>query len=307
MWDSEPLFEKAAVYFGRAYASEREGDEFPLYVTLGFELLARAALANVHPALLADPKDGEHLLFAFGFVGPKSGQPKSIPMKSVLHRLVVVLEDFTDEDFKFATSIIEMRNGELHSADMPFDSFKPAVWLPELLRLCELLSVASGKTLIDLLGSEDAKTASEMIAALDDTLRGEALKAIAKAKKAFDLLEVADRESLAEKAHQFSCANAAWADRVVACPACGSEALVSGKPGRVVETVANEGEIEEKTEVLPAALNCVACGLKLTKHGHLFHSGLGGLYTVKVAVEPVDYFGIEFDPADYFEPEYGND
>ncbi len=307
IWNSDPLFEKAAVYFARAYSADREGDEFPLYLTLGFELLARAALARVHPALLADPAQGENLMFAFGFAGPAKGQPKSIPMKSVLHRLVVVVDDFSDDDFKFATSVIEVRNGELHSADMPFESFGPGIWLPQLLRISNVLCLSMGKSLEDLVGVADAKTATEMIEGLDDVLKGEALKAVASAKSAFDTLDEENQTTRYSLALEYTEANAGWADRKITCPACGSDALLKGKALRVVDTVATEGEIEEKTEVMPTALHCEACGLSLSKNGHLFHLGLGALYMATDTIDPVDYFGIEFDPSDYFEPEYGND
>lgn len=307
IWGADELFEKAAVYFARAYASDRDGDEFPMYLTLGFELLARAALARVHPALLADPQQGENLMFAFGFAGPSSGQPKSIPITSVLRRLVVVYDSFTDQDFKFGTFVIEMRNGELHSADLPFETFKPGTWLARLLRTCDVLCQGMGKSLEDLLGVADAATARDMIAGLDEKLKGEALKAVADAKSAFEALDEAGQTAQSALSHDYATANCGWADRIVACPACGSDALLKGKPLRVIETAPNDGEIQEKTEVMPVGLRCEACGLNLTNTGHVFHAGLGGLYTATETLDPVDYFGIEFDPSDYFEPEYGND
>jgi len=306
-WDSDGLFNKAAMYFARAYSSDREGDEFPLYLTLAFEFLARAALAKVHPVLLADPQTGENLLFAFGYPVPGGGQPRSVPMKTVLHRLVVVIDEFTEQDFKFATSVIEMRNGELHSGDMPFSTFKPGVWLPDLLRVSQVFCGFLGRTLEDLLGPEDATTAQELIAGLDNSVKGGALQAVARAREAFNALDGNKQEELLESGGAEARLMQRWDDRLVACPSCGADALLRGKQLRIVETVATEEGLEEKTEMLPTSLKCFACGLQLTGHGQLHHVELGGLFTTTMMIDPTDYFGIEFDPGEYFEPEYGND
>lgn len=115
------MFNKAAAYFQRAATFDRESIEYPLFLTLGFELLGRSALARTHPALLADPSAGENLLFAFGF--QRTARPKSVPIKTVFHRLTVVLPNWSQEDYKFATSIMDARNAELHSADAAFTQF----------------------------------------------------------------------------------------------------------------------------------------------------------------------------------------
>ena len=58
---------------------------------------------------------------------------------------------------------------------------------------------------------------------------------------------------------------------------------------------------------MPVSLACSVCGLNLSKHGHLYHLGLGDVFTVTELLEPGDYFELAPDPADYYEPDYGND
>ena len=304
-WDSSSLFEKACVFFQRAYAGERHDDGFPLTVIMGFELLARAALAKVHPVLLADPQQGENLLYALGF--PGKGQPRSLPIKSVLHRLTVVVDDFTDRDFKFATSILEMRNAELHSAELAFETYKVSAWLPDLLRLSRVLCAFLDRPLEELLGEEEADAANKMIEGLKESLKTEALEAVATAKKAFEELEVEDRLERIKVAKKNIPASLGWADRAVDCPACGAVAGLRGKVIRVVETRATDEGVEETSAIMPVALKCGSCGLELSKHGHLLHLGLAEQTTKTAVIDPVEYFGIEFDPEDYFEPDYGND
>src|SRR3978361_204773 len=65
-WDSDLLWEKTKLFAVRARQGEQEGVLFPFWSILALELLARTVVAAVHPVLLADPKDGENLLYAFG-------------------------------------------------------------------------------------------------------------------------------------------------------------------------------------------------------------------------------------------------
>lgn len=306
IWDSTKLFEKAAVYLQRANAENRDDDSyFALGVTLGFEFLARAALANVHPALLADPQSPDSLLHVFGFPGKKS--PKSVPMKTVLHRLTIVLEDFSTDDFSFATSIIEMRNAELHSDELPFEVFKREAWLPQLMRLCRVLCETQGKSLEDLVGSEEVGAVEQQIGTLEDQLKKEAHDVVRQRKTSFDELEVESRLERVKQAKEEAADRRTWQDRVVKCPSCGSDALLSGKVVRSLPPNVTEDGVEERAVIMPTSLECFACELTLTKYGYLFHLGFGDQQIVESWKDPVEYFGIEFNPEDFFEPDYGND
>ena len=58
---------------------------------------------------------------------------------------------------------------------------------------------------------------------------------------------------------------------------------------------------------LPIGLACFGCGLKLKEHAHMHGIGLGDQFVTRDVLDPKEYYEIEFDPADYFEPDYGND
>ncbi len=57
-WSHDGLWAKAVIYAQRATDEDRDGPLFPLWATLALEFVARACLAKVHPALLADPREG---------------------------------------------------------------------------------------------------------------------------------------------------------------------------------------------------------------------------------------------------------
>jgi hypothetical protein len=61
-WSSDALWNKAKLYIGPAFTGDRDSETFPFFAAIGLEFLARAALARVHPSLLADPQDGNNIL-----------------------------------------------------------------------------------------------------------------------------------------------------------------------------------------------------------------------------------------------------
>src|ERR1035438_5591571 len=99
-WERDPLWAKSRLFFERALNTRREDPAFGLWCSLGLELLARAALASISPALLAEP-DREHknLLHAIHrqFEIP---QPKSINASLVFQLCAKIFPTFTSEDSK---------------------------------------------------------------------------------------------------------------------------------------------------------------------------------------------------------------
>ena len=316
IWDFDVLWEKAKLYVARAATEEQEGPLFPFWSILALELLARAVLASVHPALLADPRDGSNLLYAFGHGQPE--RPRSVPAATVFKRCAVVVEDFTEGDVNGAIGLIELRNEELHTGGTPFAGLKTGVWLADYYRLCEILLRAVKKNLNDLFTDEEAKAAETMIAAAAEALESEVKQYVADTRKAFEALDAEEQErrlALGAKAVE------ELADRallpqdiglVVDCPSCGGKAWVSGEFVRAGEPQAREESIVQEIVKIPTGLQCPACGLTLTGHGRMHVLGLGGLFTGEVHEDPASFYNIEFDIsqidlADLYEPDYGND
>ena len=167
-WSHESLWLKAKLYATRAAEQDRQTPLFGFWSALTLELLGRSALASVHPSLLADPR-GDDVLYAVGF--QSTSPPKSVPAKTVFNRCVVVIDNFTEDDFKSAQTFMMRRNAELHSGTLAFDSFPTEVWLAEYYRLCDLLLRAQNKTLGRLFGGEEARAARRMIRAAATDVR----------------------------------------------------------------------------------------------------------------------------------------
>ena len=93
--------------------------------------------------------------------------------------------------------------------------------------------------------------------------------------------------------------------RLVACPACTAQSLVTGKTVRSTEPRLEDELILQDHVVLPTKLECFSCGLTLDDHAKLHVLGIGGQYTATEEHDPVEFHHI--DPADYFEADYGNE
>ena len=295
VWDEQALWNKAKLFADRAVQADRDGSDFPLWATLALELLARAALAHVHPALLADPRQGANLLYAFR-LGTMSA-PKSVPAKTVFTRCKDIVPLFTDQEEKLCMSLVERRNSELHSGELAFEQFSTATWLVDYFATCKILVDFQGKTLEELFGPDEAAAANEMVDDVATTTRAAVNTKITAAKIEFRAL--ADDEQTARLQRQSPLHEVTNTEQP--CPACGGHALVLGKVVRAEEPTTDDGTLFRIIHVLPTMLVCAACNLILNDHGELHAADLGGQYTVTETLDPTELFSF------YEEPDYGND
>jgi len=295
IWNEQALWQKAKLFASRAFELDREESVFPLWAILAMELLARATLAHVHPALLADQRNGDNLLYAFGY-GTESA-PKSVPAKTVLSRCSKIVPRFTEREERQCKALIERRNAELHSGELAFESFSTASWLAEYFMACRVLVEFQGKTLEELFGPDEAAAANEMIDNVAGTVRDAVKQKIADAETAYSSL-AEDEQTVRKKREE---PPRHLTSRAQECPACRNSAMLSGKIVRADEPRTADEILYRDLHVLPTTLVCSACGLMLRDHGELHAAGLGGQYTVSEELDPVDHFGF------YEEPDYGND
>ena len=306
LWNSDGLWEKARVAVGRAQEDEFDGGDRGLWYVLALEYLARATLANVHPVLLADPQEGKNILYAFGVLTEK---PKSVPAKTVFMRCQSLVTDFTEEDFKLSLALAELRNEELHSAGLPFEAYPLRVWQADFYRIALKLCNSLGHGLVELFGAEEAAAAELMLERRAADVLHEVQEAISASRRAFMTLTAEEQEvrrGIAAVARRVP-RRAPTTD--VACPACGSRAQLRGEGTREMPPAFDEetSEVLVRTIAVPVGLECPACGLALEGHARLSAAEMGGEFVVESRYSPVDYFGIEIDPEEYFEEDYGND
>ena len=162
-WEKEPQWAKARLFFERAFEEPREDPLFGLWCSLGLELLARAAIASVNPALLAEPDpDHKNVLQALNLV-PAGGPRKSLGIARVLNLCRTVFPKFSEDDRKVALALANRRNDELHSGASAFTEYPPNEWLVSFYHACGSLTDSMGETLESLFGKPEADLATEVL------------------------------------------------------------------------------------------------------------------------------------------------
>lgn len=298
--DPNALLLKAERYIQQISALGSDDWEYALWSSLSLEFLARAALANISPALLAETdKNWTSLYHALGFTPTEERfSPKSISVSDVFKRLTAILPNFTKEHENFGILHTGRRNAELHSGELAFDGVKGSEWQPRFYQTCAILLESMGMSLRDFVGADEASAAEKLIAAAADD-SAKAVKGEVEARK-----KVWHAKSDKERA-DLSAQAAVWATRQdghrVICPACASQALVIGDPISAPIQKLHDGEITETQEHLPERFGCFACRLKINGLSRLIVVGLGERYKKTQIYDAAEYYRPEDDYAGYEE------
>jgi hypothetical protein len=302
-WSASALYDKARLYMSRAHEQPVDSQLFAFWASLSLELLCRAALAKVHPVLLADPREDGNLLYAFGVQPAKP--PRSIVTKAIVIRCTALVDGFTEEMATHCALMADRRNAELHSGVVGFDAFDNAAWLPATYEVINVLLKHLGVSFVEFLGEEHAATAVEMLRDRRAAIKKEVLDRIQAAKAVYRELPTEERlrreARWSERREEVLKANSAH--RETKCPACGSSAIMSGNrvsrgPVRIDES---SNKIEREVRILPTTFRCPHCQLKLDGFQEMRQAGLGTVYTVIEEEDPVEFFGI--DPSEYIDPD----
>src|SRR5664279_1233380 len=152
--ESEALYAKSTVYISRGLRARTAGDneEYQLWASLALELLGKAALAKVHPALVADPQHYQSLFAACG--RQLSPDIKTIGANTLFERLSHIEKAFDSRHQKFCVQMALRRNAELHSGESPFSGMSPEAWEREFWGAMETVLAMQDETLESWLGAE---------------------------------------------------------------------------------------------------------------------------------------------------------
>lgn len=316
-WAADVLKAKACLYGKRAHDQQIQSALFGFWMTLSLELLARAALAKIHPVLLADPREEGNLHYAFG-ITPK-GNVKSVQAKTVFARCSVLVPGFTDQMSAHCLILADRRNRELHTGAAAFEGLDASTWLPQTYEVMEVLLTHLSDDFTGLFGAEQARVAQAMLKDRRTQIKADVQNKISEARRVFTALGGEEKSTLISKGQE---ALNIWVARSplrksTKCPACGFNAALAGEsqsrgPVHIDE---KKGTITRELRVLPHALNCPVCKLKLSGYQELLEAKIGQVFTTKEEEDPIEFFGIV--PEDHvdidelirshFEPDYNNE
>lgn len=301
-WERDPLLAKARLYVERGLEYSREDPQFGLWCAFGLELLARAAVASVSPALLAEPtSDQKSLLHALGKGDPRTG-PKSIAVAQVIRLCQYLFKEFSAEDATAALALINRRNEELHTGASAFDEYTTRQWIGGFYRCCKSLASVLGEPLETILGPDEAAVAMGMLTEIEKEVRQRVNRLAASHRDVFQSRSVEERDA------QFAAAKAAVDKLVhqrhhrVDCPSCGANATVQGDtfgPVRVTHDEDDDGmaEVVVRQAVVPRNFLCQACGLRLDGYAELLAANLGDQYSRTTRYTPSEFYEL-IDPND---------
>lgn len=310
-WATDTLYNKAKLFALRAHDEPVDSSLFAFWMSLALELLARSALSQIHPVLLADPREQDNIHYAFGII-PKN-VPKSIPAKALFARCSILISGFTDKMSAHCLIVADRRNSELHSGVAAFEGIDNSKWLPATYEVMEILLTHLKRDFADFLGDQEG-VAVETLKDRKDTIKKDVQEKLAAARRSY---EKQSDEYKQEKSATGIAATESWLKgqrlrRKSTCPACGNTAVVSGEtvgrsPVRIDE---DANVIRREVRVLPNRLRCGFCNLSLSSYQELKEAGLGSIYTIGEEEDPIEFFGIE--PEDYVDVEeivrkYGED
>lgn len=287
-WSVDALIAKARLSSERMHSSEASGSDHALWSAITLELLARAALASISPALLADERNWRNLSFAMG-ISPtaKKFTPISIGIKEVIARLAELDSQTTQEIQNFCAIHFDKRNGELHSGELSFADYRSSSWLPKFYQASQVFLEKASLKIEDFF--PDPKHVAALIASLNDKAAESVREDIEAYKKVWAGKAVTERELLAKQAE-------IWANRQtghrVKCPACGCRSLLNGTATGPVQTLFDDDEIRQKQTYIPSSFECIACGLKIAGFSKLAACHLGDAFTATTSTEPSEFFGL---------------
>jgi len=275
-WDSTQLFLKAKAYSDRANSFDHGEPEFPLWSALALELLARSALTKLHPVLNADPRDEGNIFFGLGL--PSTTQPRSLPAHSVFLRLEKLVPGFGKAQRELCDFVTLLRNEELHSAGVPFETLKESQWLPRYYEVCTVLCTFLGSSLEGFLGGDLTKPAEGMVNSLKEEILKAVKTRIAEHSRAFSARSSEEQVALRVKTAAAATGLKSW-QRKETCPACGSDGILAGDLIQELEPEYADGVLYITEEYLATGFDCAACELVLRRVEEITVAGIEPRFT----------------------------
>ena len=163
-FDYDSLFDKSRLLIEKSIAARNanQSDDCQLWAAFAQEILAKAALARIHPALVADPGCSDSLFAACGRSTDNRKRLRSIPAKKTYDRIRTLFQEFDSEKVKFCEEMANSRNAQLHSGETPYAD-EDLKWVPKYWSACIVLLELQGKSLTDWIDDNEAVGIEEVV------------------------------------------------------------------------------------------------------------------------------------------------
>lgn len=295
-YSPDGFWNKAVLFINRATepTENRTDDEARLWASLAFEQIAKWTLADISPALVADPVNdgGSQLLSALEL--KDNSKPVTAAAKTVFKRCSEIVKPFS---YQAAMRIAAARNEYLHGTGIEIVALPDDVWWPKFWSLVKILLTSRQHALDDLVDphrvsqiEEELNKNERQIAEEYETLTGAAETRLRRLSSGtLTTAEVAELDRRARHIH-FSTYTAD-----AHCPVCESIGQVGADDYTSRDLVWDENGVAVEVTFYPDYFFCDNCYLVLERYELIELSELDSEFTA-------------FDEvSDYGFAEYGND
>lgn len=293
-FDYDAIWLKAVTFINRALDDSEDFDERALWAACSLELLGKASLAKVNPALIADiAADGNSLLIATGLHDDASTFV-SVQAKTVFRRCQSLTKQF---DLGRALKIAANRNGYLHSG-APFCTTIPAsTWWEQFWPLVSILLAAQDKELADFVGADRVQEIDQILTRSKQHAEQRCQTLIDRANLAYQRRQRGELLPAEIAAIRTRVSGHFPYSTTYTCPACSNVGALRGSTTLNVEDVFDYDEegtyVYSVSEIASEEFGCRSCGLLLR-----------GPDAISYAKLPASF---EYRDEGPDEPEYGND
>lgn len=306
----EALMGKSREFIRKSLVAKASGDfaDYQLWASLALELLAKGALATIHPSLIVDVQKNSNAVLAAAGI-EVSARVATISADAAYMRLKhCAAPRFNHGVYESCKGMADLRNAHLHSGELPFDGRIADAWESGFWHACDVVLESMGLNLDDWIGETDAQATRALITAAAEAKAAAAKKKISESSAEFlkKIPKASEREKLVGASRQLQISLYAASFKrpldhhwLETCPACSAQAIVGGD--QTYESLADDQNYEEPGWELvdlgyaAEEFQCPTCGLQLRGEESLVAAGIG-LEHVEQEEREIEY-----------EPEYGND
>lgn len=291
-FNSNNLYFKSKLYVEKAFELEKKDVFFGLWIAMSLELLARAAISNINPILLLEQDKDSKVLLAFLKLKGSSKDIKSINISNVFRLCKDLIKNFDDEKFTTSIALLNVRNQEIHSALASFNDYPYTTWLAQYYEIIDCLCNAMEKSLEDYLGIQESNIARQKLSDIATSQKSQVIGLIRSYNNVFSQLNEDEQLEASNKAREITLTLVTQGHHKVSCPACNSDATVTGVSFGQTKTIIDECQVEEKTEIIPNNFSCNACRLKLSGNNNLNIAGIGEHFYSTRYLTPAEYYDL---------------
>lgn len=290
---------KAKLFFNRSLddPGARSDDERRLWASLALEQLAKWALANTSPILVADPQHdgGVQLLKALGL--ESGAKHVTVQASTAFKRCAKIFRPFdSNEAQKFANA----RNEYLHGSEITFLQLPEDIWWEKLWSLVSVLLYSNDKGVSDLVGLYHSGKVETYLELNKKRIEQQVEAAVEGAKR--NLMRFQNNVMSAEEERKWQAnrvtSGGLFYEAEAKCPACDQYGIAESDDAVDREFIySDEPGDPPHVEITfsPDFFSCNHCGLALEGFEYIEEAGID------------TQFFVESDDWDYLMPEYGND